>query len=664
VLLTAALIIAFGIALRACNLGFPPFWVDEAESSINALTILDKGYPADEYLGLPMYENTFVREWEGHPEYAFDDISYSDSGFAVYHSWLPLYSMALSMRLFGIEPDSPTTPPNVQHGQEDWRLRTLAPRVPSVVFSFVFLVAIFAFGRYMGGASVGLTALVIAAFADGLIEYGHTARYYSATLALTTLCGLSIWSLVLRGSWRSYLATGALLSLMFHTHTLSFAAHAVLLGLSGPVWMRHQRSVWKVMALAAIVGVVVIPWVLWTGFIEAAALAPKAWPLLSFPRDLIGFPSREAIFSVPVGLGAMVVVVLLIIAKSHLGARVAIGIQPFANKVLFLTGWGVVGFILFLVLVPAASYFEGRMNLVTIVPGILLFALFLDGFVRFVVRSEIQIIGIVLGLAFGTLWIGEKLGTRFVAPLPVSVRYLDMLDIMRGWRLTPGTRLYSTPNDQLLYQYYGGLPVQSVAAVRREYFDESDDDVMILHHLSPAPAFRVPAERALEIAANFGRKDLTEEDIPKTFERAEVKVVTNVVSGRVGSVWPPPERLSEFEREIIEASFEYTVERMTEEAETSPIIRDREIRTSEDWWDVFLYRFSGKERAWEGNRNYAARIQKALALVLPWGWTIYDAGKQAPIVLSSDEISREIFDAATSMEKRAPSSGNCCGVSN
>jgi hypothetical protein len=87
------LVIAAAVARRVEFLDYRPFWVDEAESSINALTILQHGVPVDHYLGIPIYENTLVKPWPGNPEYEFKDISYSERGLATYHGWLPLYSM-------------------------------------------------------------------------------------------------------------------------------------------------------------------------------------------------------------------------------------------------------------------------------------------------------------------------------------------------------------------------------------------------------------------------------------------------------------------------------------------------------------------------------------------------------------------------------------------
>ena len=92
-----------------------PMWVDEAESCINALTILQHGVPMGTYLGMPIYENTHIVSWPESSEYRFKDVSYSDSGLAVYHGWMPLYAIAGSLWATGIQPDELTSPPNVRH---------------------------------------------------------------------------------------------------------------------------------------------------------------------------------------------------------------------------------------------------------------------------------------------------------------------------------------------------------------------------------------------------------------------------------------------------------------------------------------------------------------------------------------------------------------------
>jgi hypothetical protein len=48
-------------------------WADEAESALNALTIVADGVPGDRHMGLPLYENTLVRPWPESVEYEFRD---------------------------------------------------------------------------------------------------------------------------------------------------------------------------------------------------------------------------------------------------------------------------------------------------------------------------------------------------------------------------------------------------------------------------------------------------------------------------------------------------------------------------------------------------------------------------------------------------------------
>jgi hypothetical protein len=112
--------------LRSWNLADPVLFRDEAESAINALTILEHGVPTDRYLSLPIYENTLTRPWPDSEEYEFKDTSYSDRGFAVYHGWLPLYAIAASFVIFDIVPDKATDPPQVRHDDVHMRRRALA----------------------------------------------------------------------------------------------------------------------------------------------------------------------------------------------------------------------------------------------------------------------------------------------------------------------------------------------------------------------------------------------------------------------------------------------------------------------------------------------------------------------------------------------------------
>jgi len=56
-----AILVLVALGLRGYRLGAPALWVDEAESALNALTIVADGLPGDSYLGQPLYENTLMR---------------------------------------------------------------------------------------------------------------------------------------------------------------------------------------------------------------------------------------------------------------------------------------------------------------------------------------------------------------------------------------------------------------------------------------------------------------------------------------------------------------------------------------------------------------------------------------------------------------------------
>ena len=86
VLLLACLVLA--TALRLSFAVGEPFWEGEADSNINALSILERGYPADHYLGIPIYENVLLTTSPGSNEYEFGSASHSARGMVIDHGWI------------------------------------------------------------------------------------------------------------------------------------------------------------------------------------------------------------------------------------------------------------------------------------------------------------------------------------------------------------------------------------------------------------------------------------------------------------------------------------------------------------------------------------------------------------------------------------------------
>ena len=122
-------ILLLGLWLRGRDLAASAPSGDEGESSINGLTILQHGVPTGTYLGLPIYENCLTEPWPESSEYEFRDSSYSKKNLAIYHGWLPLYSIALSQKLFGVRPDEPQPQPlSVRHDEREVHRRVIAAR--------------------------------------------------------------------------------------------------------------------------------------------------------------------------------------------------------------------------------------------------------------------------------------------------------------------------------------------------------------------------------------------------------------------------------------------------------------------------------------------------------------------------------------------------------
>ena len=202
-------------------------------------------------------------------------------------------------------------PPTVRHGTQEFLRRTVVPRIPSILFAVLFLSCAYLLGRTVSGYATAWSLLMPMAFVESFVWFGWQARYYSATLAFSTLSGLAIWNLTRRGMWRDSVATGLALVLLFHTHSLSFLILMALLLANVPVGFKQPRWLSKLMLTGAVVALGIVPWMFWTGFLNAGARIPSAWPLLVFPQDFVSWFAARKVF---VGIIGSVVAALLVSA--------------------------------------------------------------------------------------------------------------------------------------------------------------------------------------------------------------------------------------------------------------------------------------------------------------------------------------------------------------
>jgi hypothetical protein len=627
-------VLAYATVLRTWDLGSRPFWVDEAESCINALTILEHGLPIDHYLGLPIHENTLTRPWPQSPEYEFQDTSYSRKGLAIYHGWLPLYSIATAFAAAGVAPDRDASNLAVKHSPQEMRLRTVVGRSPSVIFGVAFLVLAFLAAREMYGADAGWVALVAGAVCTPAIEFARQARYYAPTLALTTFCCLMIWRMLRRGAWRDFVVGAVAFGLLFHAHMLSFFVACAACSLLIPFMLRHPRALPKTIVTGSIVALMVFPWAVLSGFLGTTSDIPSARTLLVFPDDYLAYPLRQWVYI----LLALVALAWLFLAprlRHRLPPRL---LRPFSSSAhraafFFLAAWAAIGLVSFLLLMPAASFFYKRLTLMLMGPG-LLFGAMLFAAIGRVAAGRVRVLGrgrsrVGVSAAAGTalfllcLAAYGRVTLWYPALRPQAYTTYQVVELLRTRSpFRPGTRLYATPNYHLPMTFYTGIPVGNVAAVRKAFLDTCPGELVILE---AGPYYDWLTWQ--EIRAEAARHGFTysDDEMWAVESMINTRLVRQALAGKVGGVWPPLEPALPYYDALLERQRQKTRTGIDGwiNADGNPMLWGYPIERYSDWWPVFFYRFVGVEQRSGPNLNYAARVRDGHATVTPYGWTIY-----------------------------------------
>ncbi len=630
------LVLGLGLFLRVYKLDQPVLWCDEAESCINAMTILEHGVPVDSYLGLPIYENTLTDPWPESKEYEFRDSSYSKkSGMAIYHGWLPLYAIAGSFKLAGIKPDTDTSNLTPLHDEQGVRLRTVAARVPAALAGMLMLVVLFMAGNEMCGPAAGWTALVCASVAVPMVNIARQARYYSLTAALSAVCCLAAWRMYSRGRYRDFVVAGIAFVLMFHTHILTFAiASAALLTLLPAIIHKHEKPWKKLFLFGGIVAAFTLPWLIWTGFLGAAQSVPKAIYTMKFPDDLIAWPRRYWQISTLLITG-MLWLIFLHLRPRLFSQRIR---KPFTDHNVafyFLSSWIIFGFLMFMLLIPAASLFFQRLYLGDVGPGIIFGAMLFVGFGRVVGGRTAVTLACIGFIAFA--YLNTKAGYWWQRNKVGQVRLAYLVNDMRSWHMQPGTRVYATPNDHLTLAFYTGIPIQSIAPVRKSFLDSYPHDIVLIDctvHVLPLE------DESIRSAAMRFHTPLAETDVSSYTDLINRVAAGRKVAGKVKSVDPTRKDLPPFAESVIkwqlEASPIWTRQYDFEYINPS-MFRGFNYDDYEKWWQIFFYRFVGPLDRIGPNLNFADRMKHGDARMLSTLWTVYTSPGPLPDALEKAE---------------------------
>ncbi|HEY3079672.1 MAG TPA: glycosyltransferase family 39 protein [Chloroflexota bacterium] len=144
-------------------------------------------------------------------------------------------------------------------GSSEW-----AMRYPSALFGLLTCAAVWRLGREIGGPTVALGALLLAAVNPYQVAQAQNARNYAMVAALTTLAtGLLLIAARReeRLGWRRY-AVGMLLAL--HTHlNAALTALGHVLWYVGRAWLRRERPSPGAIAAGAAVAALFLPWLVY-----------------------------------------------------------------------------------------------------------------------------------------------------------------------------------------------------------------------------------------------------------------------------------------------------------------------------------------------------------------------------------------------------------------
>ena len=604
-------LILLGTLFRALYLVSPALWVDEAESAINGLSIHGRGVPVGEYLGIPVFENTLIRVNDTDPEYAFDDASYNRDGLAIYHGWLPLYAIAASQWLFGIEPGQ--APLQAPRSLAEMRWRTAAARLPAVLFSALFLWMIFLLARTAFGEPAAWTTLVAAAFSHSLVWLGHQARYYSLTLLLIATLLFLLMRLARQGRTRDYLLALPVYLMLFYTHLLSFFVAVLCFAALLPWLMRHRFWLPHLIGFVILGLMLTVPWLLHTDYLAYLGEIPRAWSLLKLPEDLFVYPALKA------DLMALYAVGMLILAGVWwLGhARHRQDQLDWILPVYLLVTWCLVAYFAYLFLIPAPSFFFNRVSLVLLVPGtVLAAAVFAYPAQRLLGRYALAVAPI-LCLVF--LVAVDRV--RWPAPVYIdNAETYAPVNQLAALGLSASARYYAPPNDQLPLSYYSNRPFQSIAPIRKTFLDRWPGEIVFVERAVTKPYAEIINPALLMSAAALAGESLSEADAKQLSSRLASWPERALAAATGARLVPPLEPVPAYARpllEIYEAVLEEDTAAWLAEEMPAAIRHDYELRNATDWWRTFFYRFVDPESRRGAGANYYQRLCRAEVYVEP-----------------------------------------------
>ena len=283
----------------------------------------------------------------------------------------------------------------------------------------------------------------------------------------------------------------------------------------------------------------------------------------------------------------------------------------------------IAGYLAFVLLMPAASFFIYRLTYPILGPMLVLAAILIAMLGRLVLRRYAILVMPLLVLAGMVVVARDGIWPRY-APLNHSSIY-GTIDYLRSIEIPPDTRIYALPYEHLSLMFYTGLPVQSIAPVRRSFLHRYEGNVLIIETVNRYPLLTA---KSIQQAAAAEGQAISPQQAREFQDRFNTIARREDLRDRVASAQPAMEPVPSFVRRAIDqqrlAATRPQADRSDEFWGNPAIFRGFDVPSRWGFWSVFFYRFiDPASRSGDANVNYANRIRGATAVVLPWDWVVY-----------------------------------------
>ena len=386
---------------------------------------------------------------------------------------------------------------------------------------------------------------------------------------------------------------------------------------------RHNDWMPKLLALAAVLLAGTMPWIVGTGLYSHPSRIPRAWPSLQMPADLLRFTPFNLWYLI---LGALVFLVVFLVTPGTVrgSLRVAPPLRALGPVLLLTMTWTVVGYAIFLLLVPAASFFPSRLKYSYWGPILLLSASGFTALARMLLPRAGTAIRCITAAA---LMLGVYLTAHssrpaafllHLQPVPGSGSwdlYQEICRYIDGMRLDSGTRIYGSPNDHLVLTFYSGLPVQDITPVRKSFLESYKGDIVYIDLGPMHVTHLLDPERIREAALKSGQY-MSIRDAQETSVLLNTRHYRQTI-GEIFAPGQPPdlEPVPIFLRPLLETHHTRVTDYFSRR-EFFFVTAGQDINNWFDWRTWFKYLCVDLDTRRGRNTNFAQRLRNSDAVIL------------------------------------------------